>query len=349
MKILVLDPRSGDASADLFVLDYREGVTNQVRLGYVPEIRHDPAAGELILVETELPQAGKAATRYWLKCCDAETLQPKRQIEIPERPMYAGFPGRSTRVAATPSGRYVYFLESQMIIRFPDADDVFRLTVHRYDRSRDAVEFGGPSVESCMLDFGHLGTSDDEFYFHLSCDHPSTIAFGKFASPDLDWLRLEEIPPRRHCRQETCGSWLATAAGSLFCVTGEGKIYQVRRPPQESTLLLQLPLIEPRSVPLHQLYGGGSYLFVGVGVDAGERGLGLASEIWQVSLANADVVRVISLPMPVINFVTSPDGDILVAANPYARTIFVLDTRSGRVLKSLDDLGLSPAELLWIP
>jgi hypothetical protein len=42
---------------------------------------------------------------------DGETLKLVRQIEAPMRPMYAGFPNRSTRVTGTPSGRYVYIQE----------------------------------------------------------------------------------------------------------------------------------------------------------------------------------------------------------------------------------------------
>jgi hypothetical protein len=347
MKLLVLDPRDGDAVADLFVVD-EAGVVDTVRLGYVPELRHDPAAGEVVLVETELPQARGTPTRYWLKCYDADTLRLRRQVAIPERPMYAGFPGRSTRVAPTPSGRYVYFLQSETIIRFPDADDVFRLTVHRYDRHGDAVEPGGPAVESCMLDFGQFGAGDDEFYFHLSCDYPSTVAFGRFPAADLDWVRLEAVPPRTHCPQETCGSWVDREGQALYCVTGEGKVYELRRPPGGPRLVAHLPLAGGRSVPLHQLYGGGGALFVGVARDAEERGLGLASEVWQVSAAGA-VVRTFPLPVPVINFVTTPDGGLLMAVDPYRRVLFVMDTRTGRVLKSITGFGVRPAELLLVP
>src|SRR5689334_22334714 len=113
MKIFVLDPRDGDACSDLFVVDENEGVVDQIRLGYVPEIRHDPVAGELVLVETELPASPGEPTRYWLKCYDAHSLRLSHKQEIPVRPMYAGGPGRSTRVAPTRSGRYVYFLESE--------------------------------------------------------------------------------------------------------------------------------------------------------------------------------------------------------------------------------------------
>ena len=56
-----------------------------------------------------------------------------------------------------------------------------------------------------------------------------------------------------------------------------------------------------------------------------------------------------SLPVPVINFVTSPDGELLVATNPYGGALFMMETRSGRVLKAMDHLGVSPSEVLLLP
>lgn len=349
MKILVLDTRSGDRCSDLFVGDFDRGIYRQVPLGYVPEVRYDAAADEVVLVETELSDEAGRQRSYWLKCYDTDTWRPTRAQQIPERPMYAGFPGRSTRIAPTPSGRYLYFLQSEMLIRFPEADDVFRLTVHRYDRHRHALEMGGPAVESCMLDFGRLGSGDDEFFFHLSCDYPSTLAFGTFPAKELEWVRLEQVPPRTHCPQETCGSWMDERTGLLYCTTGEGKIYRVARPPGPAGLFSQHPMKGDRSVPLHQVYGAGDTLFVGVASDPGERSLGLISEIWQVSLKDGSVLRQIPLPVPLMCFVATPEGDRLVATCPYQRSLFVLDARSGRVLQVIRDVGISPCEVLLIP
>ncbi len=347
MKILVLDPRSGDSCADLFVVDFASGASDRLRLGYVPEVHYDAAAGELAVVDTELPQTSGVPARYWLKCYDLGTLRQTRRHETPMRPMYAGFPGRSTRLVSSSSGRYLYFLQSEGIRRYPE-EDIFRLRVHRYDRRHDAIELGDLVVDSCLLDFGPLGGSEDELFLHLSCDFPSTIAFGKFPAPGLTLLRLEDLPSRSHSPRETCGSWLARESGTLYCVTGEGKIYRVRHA-EEPALLLELPLTPPRSVPLHHLYGGGGRLFVGVAADDNERSLGLASEIWQVSLSHGTVASVTKLPLPVMNFVTTPDGATLIGVNPYATTLYLMDLGSGKPLKLMDDLGVSPAEVLLVP
>ena len=224
MKILVLDSRSGDSCADLFVVDFASGASDRLRLGYVPEVRYDAAVGELVVVDTELPQASGVPARYWLKGYDLGTLRLTLCQETPMRPMYAGYPGRSTRLVSTSSGRYLYFLQAEGVRRYPE-DDIFRLRVLRYDRRHDVVERGDLVVDSCLLDFGLVGGSEDELFLHLSCDFPSTIAFGKFPSPELTLLRLEELPPRSHSPRETCGSWLARECDMLYCVTGEGKIY----------------------------------------------------------------------------------------------------------------------------
>src|SRR3954451_5695639 len=109
MRLLVLDPRNGDRCAALFVIEPgARRPAHRFRFGYVPELRHDPAAGELLMVETELGHPGSGRTRYWLKRLHPDTLKLIGQVETPMRPMYAGFPGRSTRVVPTPSGRYVY-------------------------------------------------------------------------------------------------------------------------------------------------------------------------------------------------------------------------------------------------
>ena len=88
---------------------------------------------------------------------------------------------------------------------------------------------------------------------------------------------------------------------------------------------------------------------MGVAADDNERSLGLASEIWQVSLPDGAVADVTRLPLPVMNFVTTPDGATLVGVNPYATTLYLLDLCSGEPLKLMDDLGVSPAEVLIVP
>jgi hypothetical protein len=349
MKIAVLDPRNGAYTSELLVVDAHTGATERIPLGYVPEVYFDAAARELVVLETELKQPGGDGPHFWLKCFGADTLRLVRQKEIREPPLYAGLPGRSTRVACTPSGRYLYFLHSQGIIRFPHGEDQFCLTCQRYDRARDVVEPGRMAVESCMLDFVQIGAEEDQLCFHLSCDFPSTVTFGRFGSPELDWVRLEELAPRRHSPQETCGSWLDRPAGVLYCVTGEGKIFAVRPPPQPSGLWFELPLTAPSSVPLHHLYGGGDYLFVGVATSAAERSLSLVSEVWMIGMRDRAVVRVLSLPVSVISFATTADGAALFGTNPYEQVLFAVDTATGSVLSGKNDLGTSPAEVVVVP
>lgn len=135
MKILVLDPQNGDSFAQLFVLDAEDGSGEVLQLGYSPEVVSSAGARELAVVETEPGQDDGNPTRYWLKCYDADSLRLKRQLETPVRPMYAGYPGRSHHVMASPSGRFLYLFESSIVFRYPADENVFRLRVLRYDRS----------------------------------------------------------------------------------------------------------------------------------------------------------------------------------------------------------------------
>jgi hypothetical protein len=349
MKFLVLDPRNGERCADLFVVDAADGSRRALRLGYVPEVLYDAAARELAVVDTQFDDSPGSPRGYWLKCYDPESLRLVRRVRTPARPMYAGYPGRSHHIMAGGGGRYLYVFGTEVVFRFPEADNVFRLQVYRYDRARDLLEPGGPAFESCMLDCGSHGSDGEGLYFHLSCDHPSTVAFGRFGSPGLAWVRLEELPPRGHCPQETCGSWFCPETQSLFCVTGEGAVYEVDCRQGRESRLLRLPLAGERSVPLHQLHGGGGRLFVGVAAGGEERGLGLASEVWHVSRADMSVTRVTKLPIPLINFVATPDGELLAGVNPHARVFVVLDAATGKILNGLDDLGVSPAEVQSVP
>ncbi len=344
MKLLVLDPRNGDRCADLFLLDPLRRTRDQLRLGYVPELHLDPAASELVLVETALRSSPAEPTRYWLKRLAVDTLELRGQVEVPPRPMYAGFPGRSTRVVPDRAGRFIYVLEN---LGHPQRQDVYRTHVHRYNRRTGRVESGCPAIDSCMIAFGPLG-DDGELFFHLSCEFPSTVAFAHFDRPELQLLTLEEVPYRTSHGKETCGSWFDSAAQVLYCVTGEGSIFRVQRGPARKELLARLPLVPPCCVPLHALHGGGGRLFVGVSTSSEERSLGLMSEVWPLSLAQQAMGPPFALPFPVLNFVVDAAGEVLFGVNPYLRRLLVATTSSGRLLDRIDNLGVTPAEVQLI-
>jgi hypothetical protein len=347
MRILVLDPRNGDDVADLFVVDPQRRTVDGMQLNYVPELAYDAVARELLVVETQLHCGERASGAcYWLKMYDGESLKLVRQIETPMRPMYAGFPNRSTRVAGTVSGRYVYIQE---LDRHPDRIDVYRTRVGRYDRTRDVLERGAPYFDSCIVDFGLFGTSDDDIFFHLCCEAPSTVAFVDFNSPAPQFLSITNAPARKYSVQETCGSWLDLADQSLYCSTRDGAIYRVKRAPHAASLFLALPIAPPRSVPLHHIYGSSGRLFVGVARDERERGLSLVSEIWVISIADAAVLQVITLFRPIINFVVTADGGVLLGVDPYGRALQVVDLACGKLLDWLPDLGITPAEVQLMP
>src|SRR5262249_29142890 len=151
-------------------------------------------------------------------------------------------------VAGSASGRYVYFQELE---RHPNRTDVYRTRVGRYDRTNDALERGAPFVDSCVVDFGPFGTSDDDFFFHLCFEAPSTVAFWSFNVPDLEFVSITNLPARKYSLQETCGSWLDATDETLYCTTREGGIYRVKRGPNAAALFFALPIPPPRTIPLH--------------------------------------------------------------------------------------------------
>jgi hypothetical protein len=227
--------------------------------------------------------------------------------------------------------------------------DVYRTLLHRYDRAAQRLERAQPFIDSCMLDFGTVGDSDEDLFFHLSCDYPSTVAFAQFTGDRLDLLPLEDVPSRTSHARETCGSWYDPGDRTLYCVTGEGRVYRVRCLPPEKALLAHLPLAGPRCVPLHALHGGGGRLFVGVSTSSEERSLGLMSEVCPVSLATAAMGPFFKLPFPVLNFVVDPAGEVLVGVNPYLRALLVVATASGKLLDRFENLGCTPAEVQIVP
>jgi hypothetical protein len=349
MNILALDTRSGDRISDLFVLSETGARKRRLRLGYVPELCYDPTAHELVLAETELGSFFQRKVKFWLKAYDASSWNLKWQQMTPERPMYTGYPGRSSNIDGSPSGRYVYALHSRMLIRSmadPLAADTFQLKVNRYDRRERLLQSGGSTVESCTVAFGHWGPEEDELYFHLSCDYPSTVAFCKFTSPEIEWVRMDPLEVRDYSPRETCGSWLDQHHGILYCVAGDGRIYAVHRTPARADELTQLDLAAGEMIPLRQIQGNGEFLFVGVSADHGLRSLSLASEIRRVCVAHPRNVRRFSLPFPVLNFVVSPDGDRLAAVSPYERAICLLDADNGRLIRVIENVGKTPAEVL---
>jgi hypothetical protein len=349
VRILILDTRKAGRTSDLFVVNAENGAWKRVRLGYVPEIHFNRAANELAIVETELGgKPWRKKDRYWLKLYTADTLKLIRVCETPIRPMYTGYPGRSAYVDSSPSGRYLFVLETGGVLKDPVADSVFRLTASRYDRELNRFEKGQFAVDSCAVAFAHMGPSDHDLYFHLSCDFPSTIAFGSFDSPAVDLLPMEPLERRVHDARESCGSWLDRETETLYCVSGDGIVYEIGRQPPTCGQLIRLPLEDSQSIPLKQIYGGGGSLFVGVSANPSERGVSVASQVWQVSIADRKLVKVIDLPFPAMNFVTTEDGRTLVGTNPFRRVVFVVDTAAGSFLQQIN-IGMSPAEVQLLP
>jgi len=346
MKILALDPRNSDHHSDLFIVDTVGWTVEQMRVGYAPELHYVAEARELAVVETSLQAVNGERTRYWLKRYNAASLRLIGEHETPVRPMYAGYPNRSTRVKSSHSGRYLYLLEA---MPHPVEVGTFRLLTHRYDRLLERLEQGQMAVDSCMVDFGQLGENEEDLYFHLACEFPNTVVFGRFSSPELNWVRMDDLPARNYSLRETCGSYATKPSLTLFCIARNGAIYRVQRQPPAAELYLKLPLTSFQSIPINQLYGGGGRLFAGVSANEGERSLSLASEIWQISLVEAELARVIELPFPVSNFVTTADGEYLVGVNPYNQTLLLVETDSGQVMEMIENIGVSPAEVVLIP
>jgi len=351
MTILVLDTRAGDRVSDLFVLSEGGEQQRRLRLGYVPELCYDAATHELVLAETSLGSRFRHETQYWLKGYDASTWDLKWKQLTAERPMYTGYPGRSSNIDVCASGRFVYSLQSRMLIRStedPSASDTFHLTVTRYDRRRGLLESGQSAIDSCTVAFGYLGPGVDQVYFHLSCDYPSTVAFCDFADPEINWVRMDPLTQRDFSPRETCGSWLDPARRRLYCVAGNGTVYEVSHAPSRSTVFACIELGADELIPLRQIHGNGEFLFVGVSGDSNLRSLSLASEICQIAIANPDAVRRFPLPFPVLNFVASGDGRLIAGTSPYQQAVCLLDASNGRVIRILEPVGMTPAEVLFV-
>jgi len=352
MKLVVLDTLAGDEQSEIFVYDESGRRLSNFRLGYVPELEYDASHNELVTAETVIQKRlGRRCARFVLRGYDANTWKLRWEQETPRRPMYTGYPGRSRRVSVSPCSRYVYCLASTMVFRSlqdPGADDVFRLQVLRYDRETRTIETGRGSLESCMVAFGVAGAGG-AFYFHLSCDYPSTVAFGNFETEDLDWVRMDEIPAREHGERETVGSWFDATSETLYCVNGRGDLFGARRPPAASDALGRLPLEDGESVALQQIHGAGDWLFIGVSADHLERSLSLSSRMHCISRGEPAGQRHLELPFPVLNFVAAGAGAVIAGVSPYARAVCLIDAATGRVVRSIEGVGKTPAEVLVLP
>jgi hypothetical protein len=346
MKLLILDTRRGAHSADLFILEKGASKINKIKLGYVPEFHYDQTKHQIVIVETELRKDDLFATKHWLKCLSADNLEVILQKEIPERPMYSGYPGRSTRVKSSSSGRFLYFLESTM---HPTAIEVYRIKVHRYDYEKDEIQAGQMNIDSCLVDFDQVGENEDELYFHLSCEFPSVVAFGNFNSPEIEFLQLEKLPSRTHGPKETCGSWFSKNNDALYCINGEGSVYAVNTSSKSVQVLVRLLLEKGNSIPLHQVYGTDNNLLIGISENVGERGLSLASQIWRIDNISGELLDKIQLPFPVMNFIITPDNQIIIGVSPFQRSVVLVELKSGRILGIKDEIGVSPAEVFAIP
>jgi hypothetical protein len=345
IRFAVLAPTSEISSGHLLQISPHGVLEREVPVGYSAEVRFQANTRELVVLESD---ASENPMRYYLRVLDPASMSESARREIPVRPMYAGFPGRSVGGSLSRSGRYLYFLRSGPVIRHEDDDLTFRLTAMRWDRQMDVIEEGQFFVESCHVDYGICGDSEDSLYFHLSCECSSTIAPGSFHSPRCDLVRMENLPRRQHGPHETNGSWLDAARCSLYCVNRKGTIYEVRLQEKTSRILAHLQLGPGLAVPLHQIYGAAGSIFVGVAKISEYMGFGMVTEIMSVAADTGEFHAKLTLPQPVISFVVTPDGKRIAAVNPYTRAVFCLNSETGEEVWSLPGLVKAPGEIIII-
>jgi hypothetical protein len=345
VRFAVLDPLDTPLSGRLFLLSPQGSIENEVVLGYSAEVRFQPHTRELLVLESEADVA--APMKFFFRLLDSESMRQTVRREIPTRPMYAGFPGRSVAGPISSSSRYVYFLRSGPVIRYGD-DLAFRLTPARWDRKSDTIEVGEFHVDSCHVDYGLTGNNEDDLFLHLSCECASTVALGSFQSPNCHFIRLEDLQRRQHGPMETNGSWLDSTRHYLYCVNRNGDIYEVKLREGTSRVLAHLQLGPNRSVPVHQIWGAAGEVHIGVADDIGNMGLGRVTEIWSVCAETGEFLGRRLLPCPLMNFVVTPDGKQLVGADPYSRFVFCLDRESGEQVWGLKGIGKAPSEILLL-
>jgi len=313
-------------------------------VGYSTEVTFHPATRELLLLESD---AEVKPMKYFLRTLDADHMTEGVRREIPVRPMYAGFPGRSSGCAVSPSGRYVYFLQTGPVIRH-GFDLTFRLISMRWDRQEDSIETGRFYVDSCHVAYGLAGSGEDNLFVHLSCECASTVAFGSFGSDGCEYVRMEDLPRREHGPLETNGSWLDKARGLLYCVNRIGTIYEIRLAEKTSRVFASLRLRKDWGVPVHQIWGAAGEIHIGVAEDNQDVGLGMVREIWSVAADTGEFLGRRLLPHPVMSFVVTPDGKQLAGVNPYSRTVFCLDRETGEDVWRLDRFGEAPGEIVMV-
>lgn len=339
---VILDPLDTPLNGRLIRISPDGSIEGQLAVGYSAEVRFHAHTGEFLVLESEADVT--KPMKFFFRLLDCELHEIARR-EIPTRPMYAGFPGRSVAGPISASSRYVYFLRSGPVIRHGE-DLAFRLTPARWDRKSDSIETAEFYIDSCHVDYGLTGNNEHQLFLHLSCEYASTVAFGSFHSRHNDFIRLEDLPPREHGPLETNGSWLDTSGFRLYCVNRSGGVYEVRLRERTSRLLTNLRLGQNRGVPVHQIYGAAGQVHVGVAEDTNNMGLGRVTEIWSVCAQTGEFLGRRLLPRPVVNFVVTPDGKQLLAADPYSRTVFCLDRESGEQVWCLERIGNSPSEII---
>lgn len=344
MHFIIVDPRRGSLTGLLRRIAADGSLEGEYPVGYSTEVTFLPATRELFLLESN---AEVQPMQYSLRTMNADTMREGTRRQIPSRPMYAGFAGRSPRCPLSPSGRFIYFLRNGPVHRHED-DLVFRLEVARWDRQLDSIQAGSFHVDSCYVDYGLAGNSEDELFVHLSCEYASTLAFGRFASEECHYLRMENIPRREHGPLETNGSWLDSSRNRLYCVNRIGTIYEIDLAARSCRVLARLNLGEHKRVPIHQIYGAGGEIHVGVAEENQDVGLGMVREIWSVSASTGEFLGRRLLPDALMSFVVTPDGKQLAGVNPYLRTAFCLDRATFEDIWWLDGCGEAPGEIVIV-
>jgi WD40 repeat protein len=336
MKAYVADSNQGKQSGFVHVLDLESGE----RLGtletlYDPDLAISPDGERLYVGETDL---GQTPARHYLSVYDASSLRLLHREPFENRTLYNVAPVESGLVVS-PDGQRVYVSQTEIL-----GDDEARYYVGAFSAEGRALR-EEITVPHAITTFGVLD-GQSLLYFALSGRRGDAVALAD-PGPGHELRALSSTRDTVHGEQPFAAiASVADDDGKLVYLVDQSEQLRIWRvESNEISEPVRLSIPEGLSIPLQHILVAGSRLYLGLG-STEKRAQG-KSELLYVFWVDGGVFREVAYCIwpPAEKIALSPDRRRILSLSREKRSLSLLDTDTGELVRRIEDIGVSPVAM----
>ena len=352
--LYVLDPEAEDGNSVVWLVDPAEGVEGGLQAGYAPFFALSPDGARLYIVSGQSGPPGSGVTSDELWAIDTASGVLLRRVKLSDRVTYTlAAPGG---LAVSSDGRYVHVAKSRTI-----RPGVHEQAIQTFDTTR-----GGFLPEEARLPgcgFPEIIPVSATWQLVVMCGSRGARLINLAADGSAKQSQFVEVPislsavttSRRVLKRPLAQISPSADARKLGLIMNNGEIYEAEI--GNSPFRIN-PTLAPPLSPSHRVLqvGGsrrspnGAKVYVGcASKDLITTSL-TADEIHVFDTANSWIRKaIIRTPVPFSDLALSADGRTLYAISPQTSTLLAIDPATGKVKKSVGEIGVQPRLLAIAP